>query len=90
MHISTDLNHAVRKFWEFEAIGIKNNNYEVCTQAENAMAKAAESQRKVDAHYKVEIVWIQEEIALENNCLLAQTRMENLERSLQLAQTRGC
>ena len=37
----------------------------------------------MDGRYEVGIPWIQEEITLENNRVLAQKRLENLERSLQ-------
>ena len=84
MHTSADLDYALRKFWELEAIGMNNDNNDVYTPAEkDAMAKVAASQCYVDGRYEVGIPWIQEEITLENNRVLAQKRLENLERSLQ-------
>ena len=84
LHTSADLDYALRKFWKLEATGMNNDNNEVCTPAEkDAMTKAAASQRYVDGHYEVGIHWIQEEITLENNCVLARKRFENLKRSLQ-------
>ena len=84
VHTTADLDYALRKFWEFEAIGMNNDNNEVYTPAEkDAMAKVAASQCYLDGCYEVGIPWIQEEITLENNCVLAQKRLENLERSLQ-------
>ena len=44
VHTSADLDHALRKFWELEAIGMNNDNNDVYTPAEkNAMAKVAAS-----------------------------------------------
>ena len=63
---------------------MNNDNNDVYTPAEKvAMAKVASSQCYVDGCYEVGIPWIQEEITLENNHVLAQKRLENLERSLQ-------
>ena len=63
---------------------MNNDNIEVYTLAEkDAMAKVAASQCYVEGRYEVGIHWIQEEITLENNHVLAQKRLESLERSLQ-------
>ena len=63
---------------------MNNDNSDVYTPAEkDAMAKVAASRRYLDGRYEVEISWIQEELTLENNRVLAQKRLENLERSLQ-------
>ena len=84
VHTSADLDYALRKCWELEAIGMNNDNNDVYTPPEkDAMAKVAASRRYVDGCYEVGIPWIQEEITLENNRVLAQKRLENLERSLQ-------
>ena len=46
MHTSADLDYALRKFWELEAIGMNNDNIEVYTPAEkDTMAKTAASRR---------------------------------------------
>ena len=84
MHNSANLDYTLRKFWELEAIGMNNENNEVYTPAEtDAITKVAASQRYADGRYEVGIPWIQDEITLENNRVLAQKRLENLERSLQ-------
>ena len=84
VHTSADLDYALRKFWELEAIGMNNDNNDVYTPAEkDEMAKVTASRRYVDGRYEVGIPWIQEEITLEYNRVLAQKRLENLERSLQ-------
>ena len=62
---------------------MNNDNNEVYTPEKDVMAKVAASRRYVDGCYKVRIPWIQEEITLENNHVLAEKRLENLERSLQ-------
>ena len=63
---------------------MNNDNNDVYTPAEkDAMAKVAASRRYVNGRYEVGIPWIQEEMTLENNRVLAQKRLENLERSLQ-------
>ena len=50
VHNSADLDYALRKFWEFEAIGMNNNNNEVYTPAEtDAITKVAASQCYTDA-----------------------------------------
>ena len=83
VHTSADLDYALRKFWELKAIGMNNDNNDVCTPAEkDAMAKVAVSRRYVDGPYEIGILWIQEEITLENYHVLAQKRLENLEQSL--------
>ena len=80
VHTSADLDYALRKFWELEAIGMNNDNNDFYTPAEkDAMAKVAALRRYGDGCYEVGIPWIQEEITLENNCVLAQKRLENLE-----------
>ena len=44
LHTTADLDCALRKFWELEAIGTNNDNNEVYTPAEkDAMAKVAAS-----------------------------------------------
>ena len=84
MNTSAHLDYALRKFWELEAIGMNNDKNDVFSPAEkDAMAKVAASRCCVDGCYEVGIPWIQEEITLENNHVLAQKRLENLERSLQ-------
>ena len=84
VHTTADLDYALRKFWELEAIGMNNDNNEVYAPAEkDVMAKVAALRRYVDGRYEVGILWIQEEITLENNHVLARKRLENLERSLQ-------
>ena len=61
MHTAADLDYALRKFWELEAIGMNNDNNDVYTPAEkDAMAKVAASRRYVDGRYEVGIPWIQE------------------------------
>ena len=63
---------------------MNNDNNDVFTPAEkDAMAKDAASCRYVDECYEVGISWIEEEITLANNQVLAQKKLENLERSLQ-------
>lgn len=84
VHASENLDQTLRRFWELDAIGIRSDNSEVYTPAEReAMAKVAASRRYVDGRYEVGIPWIQEERKLENNRVLAQKRLENLEKSLQ-------
>ena len=44
VHTSADLDYALRKFWELEAIGMHNDNNEVYTPAEkDAVAQVAAS-----------------------------------------------
>ena len=84
MHTTADLDYALRKFWELEAIGMNNDTNGTYTPAEkDAMAKVAISRRYADGRYEVGIPWIQEEIKLENNHMLAWKRLKNLERYLQ-------
>ena len=49
MHTSADLDYALRKLWELEAIGMNNDNNDVYAPAEkDTMAKVVASGHYVD------------------------------------------
>ena len=79
MHTSADLDLALRKFWEAETIAISNGNNEVYTPIEKgAICNLHHSVMWMKA-MRQEYLGFQKKLALENNHVSAQKRLENLE-----------
>ncbi len=74
---------AIRKFWELDAIGIKEETSPAMTAEEKAaVEKVSESLKFKDGRYEIGILWKDGEPKLADNYEVAFKRLESQERSL--------
>ena len=74
---------AICKFWELDAIGIKDDTCPAMTAEEKAaVEKVSWTLKFVEGHYEIEIPWKDEEPKLANNYEAAFARLESQEKSL--------
>jgi hypothetical protein len=71
----------LRRFWELEALGIKDNNERTLDERE-AATKVSDSVVFKDGRYTVGIPWKEGEPRLRNNYNMALKRLENQEKAL--------
>ena len=78
-----ETNDLLRKFWELDAIGIRDNNIRAMTKDETkAMETAQSTQMLKDGRYEIGIPWKEGEPEFRNNFEMAFSRLSNLETSL--------
>ena len=78
-----ETNDLLRKFWELEAIGIKDGDSQTWTQDELAAMKIAEETRVAkDDRYEIGIPWKTGEPKFKNNFEMTHRRLQTLEKSL--------
>ena len=78
-----ETNDLLRKFWELDAIGIRDNNIRAITKDETkAMETAQSTQILKDGRYEIGILWKEGEPEFKNNFEMAFSRLSNLETSL--------
>ena len=74
---------AIRKFWELDAIGIKEETRPAMTAEENAaVKKVSETLKFLNGRYEIGIPWKDEEPNFVNNYEAAFARLESQEKSL--------
>jgi hypothetical protein len=75
---------AIRKFWELDAIGIKDETTSPAMTAEEkaAVEKVSESLQSKDGRYEIGIPWKEGEPKFRDNYEVAFARLESQERSL--------
>ena len=78
-----ETNDMLRKLWELDAIGIRDNNIRAMTKDETkAMETAQSNQILKDGRYEIGILWKEGEPEFKNNFEMAFSRLSNLETSL--------
>jgi hypothetical protein len=80
---AVETNNLMRKFWELEAIGIRDDGDQAWTADERAaVSKVEKTQVMTDGRYEVSIPWKENEPKFDDNFEMAYPRLENLEKSL--------
>lgn len=78
-----ETNELLRRFWELDSIGIKDENAQAMTPNElTAVKRAEETLAFKDGRYEIGIPWKEGEPKFENNYDMAYSRLKNLETSL--------
>ena len=80
MHVPESTSDVLRKFWDLETLGIRDEKERPPTPDENrAIAQAKKTLRLADGRYEIGIPWRTDEPKLENNYDMALSRLTNLE-----------
>ena len=78
-----ETNDLLRKFWDLEAIGIKEDNTRAMTQEETKALRTVQSTQVLkDDRYEIGLPWKEGEPDFKSNFDMACSRLNNLEKSL--------
>ncbi|KAJ8045018.1 hypothetical protein HOLleu_07935 [Holothuria leucospilota] len=80
--IVESVDDTIKKFWEIDSMGIKEENVPQTNEERRALELVKESLKTVDGRYEVKIPWSGNKDEISNNKIIAERRLHNLEKKL--------
>ena len=79
-----ELNEIVKTWWKTESFGCKYDNKEQRSREDEMVLESlSKTTRKVDGRYEVGLIWKDSSTALPNNRVVAEKRLELLDKRLE-------